>query len=178
MKIRDRVVLGITAGVLAGIPARLVNNTVYKIGLTDRKYGQMAASLFLPTKKQRTHRMETRLVGSLTDRINCSMMGIAITYLLSATGRDNAVLKGVTTSSVAWMTLYGITSKLGLVPPSRKPWSSVFSFADHAIFGGLCALLVANLGHPSLFPDGRRYVPLAQPTTAPVYYTSTPEFTP
>ena len=93
MKIRDRIVLGITAGVLAGIPARLVNNAIYKIGLTDRKYGQMAASLFLPAKKQKAHPRETRIVGSLTDRINCSMMGIAITYLLSATGRDNAVIK-------------------------------------------------------------------------------------
>lgn len=179
MKIKDRVMLGLLAGLVAAIPARLLNNVAYKLGLTDRKYGQMAASLFLPTNKQKVHRRETQIVGGIADRINCGIMGLTITSLLSLTGRDKAVIKGISVTSLAWLTLYGLTTRLGVAPQSRKPLSSLLSFGDHAVLGGLCGWIVAEFGHDALFPDGKQRhthrQELSVPDMAPAH---TPEYAP
>lgn len=164
MKIRDTILLGVIAGTLAGFPARLTNNTAYKLGLTDQKYGQMAASLFLPADKQKVHRREAQVVGFLADYINCGIMGVTVVQLLARTGRDNAILRGIGVSALAWMSLYGLTTRLKVAPPSRKPLSSILSFADHVIFGALCGWLVEKLGYGALFPRRQAVIPRAQPS--------------
>jgi len=167
MKIRDTVLLGITAGILAGFPARFTNNTAYRLGLTDRKYGQMAASLFLPSNKQRVHRQETEVVGFLADYINCGLIGVIVASVLSRTGRDYAALKGVGVASLAWMALYGLTTRLKVAPASRKPLSSILSFGDHVLFGALCGWISSRLGSSFIFPyRERRFYRLPQRETA------------
>jgi uncharacterized membrane protein YeaQ/YmgE (transglycosylase-associated protein family) len=175
MKIRDSIMLGVTAGMLAGFPARFTNTTTYKLGLTDRKYGQMAASLFLPTKKQKVHPREAQIVGFLADYINCGIIGVLVANVLAKTGRDRAILKGVGVAALAWMALYGLTTRLKVAPPSRKPLSSILSFGDHMLFGALCGLIADKIGHDSLFPPQRSKTtglkPLSQATT-PSYSAS------
>ena len=174
MRIRDSILLGVTAGMLAGFPARFTNNTAYRLGLTDRKYGQMAASLFLPTEKHKVHPRETQVVGFLADYINCGLMGVAVASILARTGRDNAILKGIGVASLAWMALYGLTTRLGVAPASRKPLSSILSFGDHVLFGALCGLLAGGIGHRSLFPRGPRFSKVRQPAGM----TATPSYPP
>ncbi len=98
IKIKDRIILGIISGVLAGIPGRLMNAAEYKFNLTDVKYGQMATNLFLPKKKINTP--EGRFIASLVNHIMISMTGTITTYVLSATGRDKSIVKGIGVSSI------------------------------------------------------------------------------
>lgn len=152
-KIRDRVLLGIVTGIICGMPGRLMNAIEYHLGLTDVKYGQMASSLFLPKNKVNTS--EAKIVASLTNHINISLTGILVTYLLSATGRDNAVVKGAGVGSTLWIVIYGLTARLGLNIASKKPLAPLLTFVDHAIFGALSGLFVSKFGHDSLFPDSK-----------------------
>lgn len=153
MKIKDRILLGTLAGLVCGTPGRIINAVEYHFGITDVKYGQMAANLFLPKKIINTK--EAQLTGCLTNQFGISLMGITVTYLLSATGRDHAVLKGMGVGSLAWTTVYGLTSRIGLTVKSKKSHAPILSFVDHAIFGVMCGLFVAKFGHDSLFPDSK-----------------------
>ncbi len=148
-KIKDRIFLGIVSGLIGGMPGKLLNTIEYCNGLTDVKYGQMAASLF--TSKKRSNLGQ--LLGSVSNEALVTSTGIAITYTLSATGRDFAVLKGMGIGIVYWFGLYGLSSRIGLSPKNKKPLSSLLGLIDHIIFGTLSGVIASNLGDDSLFPD-------------------------
>lgn len=150
-KIKDRIFLGIITGIIAGVPGRLLNAWEHNNGQTDIKYGHMASSLFIP--KEKTNTTEGKIIGSITNHINISLTGVLVTYLLSATGRDKAIIKGLGVSSVAWLAIYGLSSRLGVTAKNKKPLSPILSFIDHLTLGGLSGLIVSKLGDDALFPD-------------------------
>lgn len=154
-KIKDRVLLGIVSGLIAAIPGRLLNTAEYSAGLTDAKYSHMAASLF--TNKENSDLGQ--LLGSVANEAMVTTTGVAITYTLSATGRDSAVIKGIGVGTMYWFGLYGLTSALGILPKSKKPLSPLLGFVDHIIFGASCGLIASKLGDDSLFPDNEIKTP-------------------
>lgn len=152
-KIKDRVMLGILSGFLASIPSRAINTWEYKQGFTETKYDRIAANLFLPKRKAGSRQGE--MLGALTNQINTSLTGVLVTYILSKTGRDKAMVKGAGVTSMAWLGIYGLTARAGLFAQSKKPLPHFLSFADHALFGALCGLFSAKLGDDSLFPGAK-----------------------
>lgn len=150
-KIEDRIILGIVSGIIGGIPGRLLNAVQYNIGLSDVKYGQMAANLFLPTEV--INSKYGKVTASLVNHSMISITGVLITYVLSATGRDKAVVKGAGIATVLWMSLFGLTARLGLAVKPKKPLAPVLSFIDHMTLGVFSSLISSNLGHDALFPD-------------------------
>lgn len=150
-KIRDRILLGMVTGIICGIPGRVVNDMEYHLRLTDVKYGQMASSLFLPKSKINTP--EARIIGSIANHAMTSLTGVVVTYLLSATGRDKAAIKGMGVTSIFWMALFGLGAKLNITLNSKRPLSSMLSYIDHAVFGALCGLFASKAGDDTLFPD-------------------------
>ena len=62
-KIKDRILLGIVAGILGSVPGRILNKIEFEFGLTDSRYEQMAASLFV-TKKD-AHKPRGKVVGKI-----------------------------------------------------------------------------------------------------------------
>lgn len=152
-RISDRILLGIVTGIICGIPGRVVNDLEYHSGLTDIKYGQMASSLFMPKNKVNTK--EGIIIASITNHTMISITGVLITYLLSATGRDKAMVKGMGVTSSIWVAIFGLASRFNLTLTSKKPLSSILSFIDHAIFGALCGIFAAKVGDDTLFPDNK-----------------------
>ncbi len=150
-KISDRILLGIVSGIISGIPGRVLNRYEYHKGSTDIKYGQIAASFFLPKSKVNTK--EGKLIGYIVNHINLGITGVIITYLLSATGRDKAILKGAGVTAAAWLFVYGVASRLSINVRGRKKLAPILSFLDHLSLGTLCGLLVSKLGDDALFPD-------------------------
>lgn len=57
-KIKHRIFLGIVTGLVASIPGRMFNEVEHKLGLTDMKYEEIAASLF--TSQNSIHSPRTR----------------------------------------------------------------------------------------------------------------------
>ncbi|MFZ5944901.1 MAG: hypothetical protein ACOYVD_12370 [Bacillota bacterium] len=150
-KISDRIFLGIISGIIGGIPGRLLNALEYRLALTDFKYGQLASSLFLPPRN--INNSKARIVGSIANHTGIALIGVLITYLLSITGRDKAILKGLGISSSAWLFVYGLVARIGLPIKTKRPLSPILSFIDHATLGIFTALIVSKIGDASLFPD-------------------------
>ena len=149
-KIKDRIFLGIVAGMLGSIPGRVLNKLEFELGLTDSRYEQMAASLFV-TKKD-AHKPRGKAVGKIANSLLANSVGIATTYILSATGRDYSILKGIGITSMAWQGIYGISTQAH-VRKSKKPLAALLSYLDHAVLGATTAIIVTKLGDDSLFPD-------------------------
>lgn len=163
-KITDRIFLGLICGVITGFPGRMLNTIEYHLGITDVKYGQTAANLFLPKDKVNTK--EAQITASLNNHIGLGILGSCIVYLLSATGRDHAAIKGMGVGASAWVAVYGLAVRFGVDVRSKKPLAPVLSFIDHALFGALCGVLVSKLGDDSLFPK-----PQAKKENIPLFYT-------
>lgn len=147
--IKDRITLGVLSGLLAGTPDTLINALEYKAGITDLTYGQMGANLFLNENKINTR--EAQLAGYLANFSAISAGGVIFIYILSLTGRDYAILKGVGLGLISWLTVYGLGSKIGLSVKSKKPLAPVLSFFDHVLYGSLLGLITPKLSDETLF---------------------------
>jgi hypothetical protein len=150
-KITDRIFLGIVCGLIAGIPGRFINAAESKAKLTDLRYNQLASSLFIP--KNKTNTDQGKVLAAFVNNINVSSVGVLISYILSATGRDKAVIKGMGAGATFWILVNGLILNLGLKIKSQKPLSPILSLADHLMYGFLTGLLVSKLGDDRLFPD-------------------------
>ncbi|HHU76172.1 MAG TPA: hypothetical protein GXZ24_04690 [Firmicutes bacterium] len=150
-KIKDRVLLGVLVGVFSAIVGRLLNTFEYRAGLTDAKYDNMAANLFVDKRQIGTP--EGRTIGAVVNAVLTGVAGISIVYLLSMTGRDKPVLKGMGIGILFWLALFGLTPRVGIVERFKKPLSPLLGLVDHLIFGGLCGWIVSKFGDSTLFPD-------------------------
>lgn len=92
-------------------------------------------------------------MGAVGNFINAVVVAEAVTYLLSATGRDKAALKGIGVGALFWMVVDGLF--MGFVQRGRErlPIAPLLSLLDHMVSVGACALLIAKLGDDSLFPE-------------------------
>lgn len=148
-KIKDRIFLGFIAGMLGAIPGRLLNTIEFELGLTDSRYEEMAAMLF--TNRREIHKPKGKNIGRIANSLLTSTIGVTATYVLSKTGRDYAVLKGMGLASLSWLGIYGLSTQ-AQIRKSKKPGVALLSFLDHLVFGATTATLISKLGDDRLFP--------------------------
>ncbi|MEW5898133.1 MAG: hypothetical protein AB1652_03035 [Bacillota bacterium] len=152
LKIKDRIILGVISGIVTGTPSKIINSMEYRANLTDVKYGHITSNLFLP--KSEVDAPGAKILAALANHVNSSIVGVLITYLLSLTGRDQAMIKGLGVASFSWVIIYGtLSERLGLRRKSKRPLTHLLSFLDHVLFGALCGLFISKCGDDSLFPD-------------------------
>lgn len=150
-KIKDRIILGMVTGILSGGPPQVLDALERRLGLTDLSYAKLSAKLFIPANKTGTS--QGKLLAMLINCINGAMAGISITYLISLTGRDKSVIKGIGCGAVFWILINGLFSNFGLKIKSQKPLTPILSLLNHVLAAGLNGFLVSKLGDDSLFPD-------------------------
>ncbi len=150
IKIKDRVLLGVVSGILAAIPALSVNIYEHKKGLINMTYPQSAGTLSL--KKSKVNTIEGKIMSNVINGIGMSSAGVATTYVMSATGRDHPILKGIGVNYLYAVIFAGILPKIGLVAKPR-PKFPILGLIEHTMTGVLSGLLVSRLGDDSLFPD-------------------------
>ncbi|WP_425800402.1 hypothetical protein ACHOLT_10580 [Desulfitobacterium sp. Sab5] len=148
-KISDRIFLGFVSGMLGAIPGRLLNKTEFKLGLTDSRYEEMAAMLFV--NKRDITKPKGKNVGRIANSLLTSVVGVTTTYVLSKTGRDYAALKGIGITSLAWLGIYGLSTQ-AKVRKSKKPGAALLSYLDHLILGATTATIISKLGDDTVFP--------------------------
>ncbi|MHB8124612.1 MAG: hypothetical protein ACYDEJ_03045 [Desulfitobacteriaceae bacterium] len=149
-KIKDRILLGAISGTLSAYVARIINRFNYKKGLTDIRYNPMAAELFL--RKKASKSAQGVLLGAIINNINVAVNGIALTYLLSATGKDYKLLKGMGAGAFSWIMVDGLMGSQMLKIKSRKPLGPAVHLLEHLFYGALSSILITRLGDESLFP--------------------------
>ena len=150
IKIKDRVLHGIVTGIISGTPDTLLNLLQYRIGITDIKYSNMGANLFFP--KNLIHNRLAQLTGMVANLILIGTAGVMYTFLLSLTGRDKALVKGIGFGFSLWVFVLGIGNKMGLIDKIKNPLSPLLSLIDHVIFGTLLGLIAPSLADQSMFP--------------------------
>lgn len=151
IKIKDRIILGMISGIVAALPAQLANAVEHKLGLIDIPYSQLASKLFIPERKIKS--TTGKSLSFLINSINTSVTGVFLTYLLSFTGKDKAIIKGIGTGTVLWVIGNGFVSNTLLTKKPKKTITPFLSCLDHAVYGGLCSLLITRFGDDIIFPS-------------------------
>jgi len=164
-KIKDRILLGGISGVIASIPFQILSAYLHKQGVTDVPYGYSASKIFLT--KETTKTSGGKVLSVPINFISVSVVGSLITYTLSYTGKDHAIIKGAGIGSLMWVGFSGLISNVGLNIKSKKPVTHYYELCQHALFGAICSKLITTLGDNSLFPDKN----IKEQEKVPVIYT-------
>jgi len=153
-KIKDRIILGVIAGLGGNLIKNIIGRSCMRYGLAELNGPERAAGMLLPGYKIAT--FQGRLVGYIADGVIASILGLGTVYALSLTGKDKAITKGVLSGLAAWTTLYGALGTMGATkvgPVSSK--TVLVELVAHTAYGATTAYLATKLGDPSLF-DGRQ----------------------
>lgn len=151
MKIKDRVVLGLLAGFVGNIVKTAIDEVSLRKRISQRSFRETASGVWV-SKRSEAVNLKGQVLGGLFDFGMSSMGGVSIVYLLSKTGRDHVILKGII-SGVAFGS--AITATLSAFPNNKvrpKDAASNLSYMfAHAAYGVVTTAVAAYLGDSSLF---------------------------
>lgn len=164
-KFKDRITLGAVAGILASIPLQVFATLTHKYKITDVSYYYSASALFL--NKDKTDTLGGKLISILVTCFGTGATGSFIAYLLSLTGKDNAMLKGAGVGAMQWIGMTGLLANKGLNVRSKRTITPLIGLFEHLSHGALCGYLITRMGDESLFPDKE----VSEQEEIPVFYT-------
>ncbi|MFZ5641902.1 MAG: hypothetical protein ACOY4Q_14590 [Bacillota bacterium] len=166
-KIKDRIVLGVIAGLAGNVIKMAIDEVSTKKKISQRSFRETAAGVWV-SKRSEAISTKGQILGGLLDFGMGILGGISSVYLLSKTGRDHIVTKGVT-SGIAMGSF--ITFVMGTLPQNQvrpKDAASNLSYmVSHAAYGLVTTVVAAKLGHQSLFDTKPQndYLQPSEPTT-------------
>jgi len=150
MKIKDRLLLGVVAGLGGNLVKLAIGRIAKEKNLAEINGPEKAAGMLIPP-----HRLTDplgKVAGYLADSVIAGIIGIAFVYTLSVTGKDKAVLKGALIGQAAWTALYGVLATMGATRVHPVSSKTVLSdLIGHTAYGAATACLIARLGDPGLF---------------------------
>ena len=163
MKLRDRMILGMIAGLGGNAVKTLSDEVLLRKKVSKRSFRATAAGVWVNKEKEATN-INGQVLGALFDFGLGSIGGIGITYMLSKTGRDYIVPKGIL-SGIAIGSI--ITAFLSIFPQNKvRPKDAASNLAymfSHALYGITTTALVAKMGHSAMF-DAEPVNDYLQPT--------------
>lgn len=149
-KIKDRVTLGLVAGLAGNLVKTLINEVSTKKKISQRSFRGTAAGVWVSPKESTS--TNGQILGGLLDFGMGSLGGVGTAYLLSKTGRDHLVTKGLL-AGISMGSL--ITFALAAVPTNKvrpKDAASNLSYmVSHAAYGLVTTFVAAKLGDSSLY---------------------------
>lgn len=150
MKIKDRFLLGIVAGLGGNLAKLAIGKTGKKMQWAELHGPDMAAGMFIPPVKLAS--TQGRIAGLIADSVIAGVLGVVTVYGLSLCGKNQASIKGLAGGSAMWTCVYGIASAMGLtkVKP-HSPKTVLNEFVSHTIYGLVTATLAVKLGDEGLF---------------------------
>lgn len=155
-KINDRILLGVIAGLGGNLVKTAIDEMSLKAKFSQRSFRSTAAGVWVARKKD-ADSVYGQLLGGILDFGMATLGGVGTVYMLSKTGRDSLVVKGLASGITFGAT---ITALLSTLPTNRvKPKDAVSNLsyvASHAAFGLVATAVAAQLGAPSLF-DAKPY---------------------
>lgn len=151
LKIKDRVLLGTVAGLAGDLAKTVIDEISHRKKLSQRSFRETAAGVWVK-KSSEARSLQGQFLGSLLDLGMSVAGGIGTVYLLTETGRDHLLTKGII-SGVGLGSF--INFLIGSLPQNKiKPTdatSNLSYMVSHAAYGLITTAVVAKLGHPSLF---------------------------
>lgn len=135
MVIKDKIMLGAIAGVLASIPQILLNALFVQLKLTEFYDFQISGSVYL--YKYLTLTTSGFIFGGVMWEFIAVGLGIAASYVIAKTGKAHWWFKGILVSNLCMYALiYGFFFSLGA--PSIVPWDLKTNWSmllDNTVFG-------------------------------------------
>ncbi|NLP36060.1 MAG: hypothetical protein GX357_00195 [Firmicutes bacterium] len=146
MVIRDRIALGVLAGIIATIPAILVNMLSVNLGFAKWYSHQIGGSIYLHPGL--TDSLQGFLLGALTWLIPAMALGIITSYVIKATGEDFWWLKGIAVTLICMhLIVYGFLYSLGgatIVPFDFA--TNISIYVENIIYGLTLGYLIKRWG--------------------------------
>lgn len=150
MKIKDRIILGVIAGITGTTVKTVVVGTAKRLNLAEFNGAETAAGILLPAFKVNTP--GGRIIGHIANYVVGGSIGVGLTYLLSLSGKDKAAAKGAFTGLFTWTALYGLSAQLGAssMRPAL-PKTLISNMIGHVVHGVVSSTIIAGVGDPGLF---------------------------
>jgi len=151
LKIKDRVLLGTLAGLAGDVVKTVIDEISHKKKLSQRSFRETAAGVWVK-KGSEARSIQGQALGGLFDLGMSMAGGIGTVYLLTETGRDHLITKGI----IAGIGLGSLLDfAISTLPQNKiKPTdatSHLSYMVSHAAYGLVTTFIVAKMGHPSLF---------------------------
>lgn len=130
----DKSIFGAAIGLAAGVVKDLLNLALLWLRLIDSHYFHYAAGMLV--KKRELHSVAGLIAGGLADFTLSMILGIVFVFLLAATGKRHAAVKGLIFGVAVWFSIYGGLTAFGVTCFQETPAAhDLVQFAVHAVFG-------------------------------------------
>jgi hypothetical protein len=150
-KITDRQTLGLYSGFMGGIVMLAFDWISYSLGLSKRMYSETAAGVWV-NKKSQSKTQSGHILGTIMTLSLCMLGGVLKVNLLSKSGRDKLVSKGLWFGVSFGAIITGLTSGFVMNKVKPKDANSNLSYvAASALYGLVTTFAIAKLGDDSLF---------------------------
>lgn len=144
--IRDRIALGVVAGLLATIPSLIVNIISVNLGFARWYSHQIGGSIYLHPGL--TDSPQGVILGLLVWIIPAMILGVITSYVIKVTGEDFWWLKGIAvTLTCMYLIIYGFLYSLGgarIVPFDFA--TNISIYIENVIYGLTLAYLIKRWG--------------------------------
>ena len=138
-RIKDRITLGIIAGCCGNTVKTIIDEISLRKNISQRSFRATASGVWVSSHKEATG-IKGQVLGVLLDYGLGSLGGIGTVYLLSATGRDHPITKGLfyglTMGSIITAFISGFQKQ-----SKAKDAASNLSLCSHAAMDLLLRLL-------------------------------------
>lgn len=135
---------------LANIPKAFLNETLFRKKVESKRYGEVISGIFMP--KRQALSKQGKLFGAGGDFIISSILGIPLVFIMSLTGKDNYLLKGLLAGVVGLGGLRGLLANVGPGKAyPRDPKTNITFALNSAIWGLLTSVILVKLGDEALF---------------------------
>ena len=114
-KIKDRVALGVIAGLCGNLVKTVIDEVSLKKKISQQSFRETASGVWVSTQKEASN-IKGQLLGGLLDFGMGTLGGVGTVYLLSMTGRDQLLTKGI----VSGITIGSSVTALLSVFPQNK----------------------------------------------------------
>ncbi|MCL6589391.1 MAG: hypothetical protein K6U80_05485 [Firmicutes bacterium] len=139
--IKDKILIGSMAGMIATLAKDLPNLFFYKLGLVNYLYSHLAASAHLAGKDIYTP--VGYILGILADIITGGAIGVVAILFLARFGTDLWWYKGIIIGNIIWLFGLGVILNLGTIHlQSLEPSFRFSAWLDHQAFGLVCVYLI------------------------------------
>ena len=149
-KIKDRIILGLVIGFIGNISKIVTNELLYRKGIEKKRFGDIVAGIFLPTKQAASKK--GTLFGVAGDFAVSAFLGVPLVYLLSFTGKDKAWVKGWLTGAFGFGLFRGVMATFGIGKTYPKdPITNSLMTMNSSFWGITAGLLAPLIGDERLF---------------------------
>jgi uncharacterized membrane protein YagU involved in acid resistance len=146
----DRIISGSLAGLVTGIITGLIVAALFSLGLTNYNSTHIAGGLFL--KQVLVQPVLIWLtIGWITHLTISTATGVLFAVILSRTGYDYGLIKGLLFGVALWFLNFGILAPLldyTLMPPLNG-FDLLVSFVRHLLYGGMLSILLIRYWPPA-----------------------------